>query len=151
MERSSTKSASSLTVAPPALRTITRKEAKIMLRNRAVDLYDAARTQRESNVQSFEAQYGRCDRIDHGLLHDLDALMLRFSAIHARQQRTTHGEPKISKYVEQLGAMRGSLSAHLATIQALELFARVEKSDYLGYGGGETLGEKGHDESVLVG
>jgi len=135
---------------PPALRTITKREANVILRQRAIERYDAACTQREVNIQSFEAKYGRCDRIDHDLLRDLDTLMLRLSAIHARQQRATYGEPKVSKFVDQLGAMRGSLSAFLATTQALELFARVEKSDYLGYGG-DRVGPKGEDESVLAG
>jgi hypothetical protein len=138
------------TPAPPALRTITRKDANVLLRQRAVERYHEAKTQRESNIQAFEAQYGRCDRIDHGLLRDLDNLMLRFSAIHARQQRATYGEPKVSKYVEQLGAMRGLLSAHLATVQALELFAPVEKREYIGWSGDE-VGPKGEDQSVLVG
>jgi len=138
------------TSAPPALRKITKKEATVLLRQRAIDRYHAAKTQRESNIQAFEAQYGRCDRIDHVLVRDLDNLMLRFSAIHARQQRTTHGEPKISKYVDQLAAMRGSLSAYMATIQALELFAPVEKREYIGWSGDE-VGPKGEDQSVLAG
>jgi hypothetical protein len=87
---------STTTLTQPALRSITRKEANVLLRQRAVERFHEARTQRESNIQAFEAQYGRCDRIDHGLLRELDNLMLRFSAIHARQQRATHGEPKIS-------------------------------------------------------
>jgi hypothetical protein len=134
----------------PALRTITRKEANLLLRQRAVERYHEARTQRESNIQAFEAQYGRCDRIDHGLLRELDNLMLRFSAIHARQQRATHGEPKISKYVDQLAAMRGSLSAYIATLQALELFAPVEKREYIGWSSDE-VGPKGEEQSVLAG
>jgi hypothetical protein len=135
---------------PPALRTITRKEANVLLRQRAVERFHEARTQRESNIQAFEAQYGRCDRIDQGLLRELDSLMLRFSAIHARQQRTTHGEPKISKYVDQLGAMRGSLSSYIATLQALELFAPVEKCEYIGWSG-DDVGPKGEDQSALAG
>jgi hypothetical protein len=141
---------STTTLTQPALRSITRKEANVLLRQRAVERFHEARTQRESNIQAFEAQYGRCDRIDHGLLRELDNLMLRFSAIHARQQRATHGEPKISKYVDQLAAMRGSLSAYIATLQALELFAPVEKRDYIGWSGDE-VGPKGEDQSVLAG
>jgi hypothetical protein len=139
-----------LTPTPPALRTITRREADVLLRQRAVERYHEARTQRESNIQAFEAQYGRCDRIDQGLLRELDNLMLRFSAIHARQQRATHGEPKISKFVDQLAAMRGSLGAYIATVQALELFAPVEKREYIGWSGDE-VGPKGEDHSVLAG
>ena len=148
MKQSSTNVVSTLAT-QPALRTITRKEANVLLRQRAIERYHEARTQRESNIQVFEAQYGRCDRIDHGLLRDLDTLMLRLSAIHARQQRTTHGEPKVSKFVEQLGGMRGSLSAHLATVQALELFAPVEKREYIGWSG-DDVGPKGEDDSVLA-
>ena len=142
--------AESMLATPPALRTITRKEANVLLRQRAVDRYHEAKTQRESNIRAFEAQYGRCDRIDQGLLRELDSLMLRFSAIHARQQRTTHGEPKISKYVDQLGAMRGSLSSYIATLQALELFAPVEKREYIGWSN-DDVGPKGEDDSVLAG
>jgi hypothetical protein len=78
--------AESMLATPPALRTITRREANVLLRQRAVDRYHEAKTQRESNIQVFEAKYGRCDRINHGLLRDLDTLMLRLSAIHARQR-----------------------------------------------------------------
>lgn len=150
MEKQATNTLSTGVTAPPAVRTITQREANQMLRARAIERYDMAQTQRAQNIHAFESQFGRCDRIDQGLLRDLDSLMSRFAAIHARQQRTTHGEPKVSKYVEQLGTMRGSLSAHLATVQALELFAPVEKAEYLGWGG-KDVGPKGHDESVLAG
>jgi len=44
----------------------------------------------------------------------------------------------------------GSVSAHLATERALELFASVQQADYVGWKGG-VIGPKGHDESVLAG
>jgi hypothetical protein len=43
-----------------------------------------------------------------------------------------------------------SVASFLATERALELFAPVEQSDYVGWNGG-ALGPKGHDESLLAG
>ncbi len=44
----------------------------------------------------------------------------------------------------------GSISAHLATERALELFAPVQQADYVGWNGG-AIGPKGHDDSALAG
>jgi hypothetical protein len=134
---------------PPANRTITRSQANEMLRVRAGDLYHQARATREENIRAWEGEHGRCDRIDQSLLRDVERLQARFAAVAARQARSSYGEPKVSKYVEQLGTMMGSLSAHLATERAMELFAPVDESTYLGYG--NKIGEKGLDESVLAG
>jgi hypothetical protein len=135
----------------PALRTITRSEAKKLCLGRAIECYNEAQAVRNANIRTFEAEHGRCDRIDASLLHELQRLQLRFAAIAARQQRShSYGEPKVSKYVEQLGVMLGSVSAHLATDRALELFAPVNKAEYVGWDGKEA-GDKGHDESVLEG
>jgi len=46
--------------------------------------------------------------------------------------------------------MIGSISAHLATERALELFAPVQQADYVGWNGG-AIGPKGHDDSALAG
>ncbi len=133
-----------------ALPHITRSQAQQMLVARATALYDRARTEQANGIGDFECQYGRCDRIDNALLQDLQSMQMRFAAIAARQRRGTYGEPKVSKYVEQIGVMIGSLSAHLATDRAMELFAPIDKRDYLGWNRNE-IGEKGRDESVLAG
>jgi hypothetical protein len=135
----------------PALRTITRVQAQKLRLGRAIERYNDAKAAREEHIRTFEAEHGRCDRIDASLLHELQRLQLRFAAIAARQQSArSYGEPKVSKYVEQLGVMLGSVSAHLATDRAVELFAPVEKVDYVGWDGKE-VGAKGDDESVLDG
>lgn len=137
--------------APPA-RQITRSQANAMLKERALELYHEARTQREEQIRAFESEYGRVDRIDHTVLADLQRIQARLAAINARQQRSssTNGEPKVSKQVEMLGQLVGSISAYLATERALELFAPIQQSDYVGWNNGG-VGPKGHDESVLVG
>ena len=87
------------------------------------------------------------------MLADLQRIQARLAAIAARQQRATAtgGEPKVAKFVEQVGTMIvGSISAHLATERALELFAPVQQADYVGWNGG-AVGPKGHDDSVLAG
>lgn len=133
-----------------ALVTITRSEANRMLKHRAQELYHEARAQRDERIRQFEIEYGPADRIDHTLLKDLQHLQVRFAAIAARQYKFGHdSEPKVSKFTRQLGEIIGELSAHLATEQALELFARVEECDYLGVG--TTIGGKGLDESILGG
>lgn len=137
------------TVEPPALPTISRSEANKMLKQRAQDLFHEARSQREERIREFEAEYGRADRIDHGLLRDLQHLQARFAAIAARQFKFgNENEPKVSKFTKQLGDIIGELSSHLATERALELFAPVEERDYIGIG---SIGRKGLDESVLAG
>jgi len=137
--------------APPA-RQITRSQANAMLKERALELYHEARTQREEQIRVFESEYGRVDRIDHTVLADLQRIQARLAAISARQQRasSTNGEPKVSKQVEMLGQLVGSISAYLATERALELFAPIQQSDYVGWNNGG-VGAKGHDESVLAG
>jgi len=62
--------------APPVLQ-ITRAEANARIKARALELYHAARTQRDEHIRAFEAEYGRADRIDHTVLAGL------FSRIHA--------------------------------------------------------------------
>jgi len=137
--------------APPA-RQITRAAANALLKSRALELYHEARTTREEHIRAFESEYGRIDRIDHTILSDLQRIQVRLAAIAARQQRasTTTGEPKISKHVEVIGQLVGSISGYLATERALELFAPVQQSDYVGWNG-SAIGPKGHDESVLAG
>ena len=140
-----------IAAAPPA-RQITRAEANALLKSRALELYHEARTQREEQIRVFESEYGRVDRIDHTILADLQRIQARLAAIAARQQRSssTHGEPKVSKQVEMLGQLVGSISAYLATERALELFTPIQQSDYVGWNNGG-IGPKGHDESVLAG
>ncbi len=74
---------------------------------RALELYHAARTQRDERIRAFEAEYGRADRIDHSVLADLQRIQARLAAIAARQQRAnaTGGEPKVAKFVDQIGTM----------------------------------------------
>ncbi len=95
-----------VTNASPALQ-ITRAEANARIKVRALELYHAARTEREERIIAFEAEYGRADRIDHTVLADLQRIQARLAAIAARQQRAnaTGGEPKVTRYVEQLGTM----------------------------------------------
>lgn len=133
----------------PSLPTLTRSEANRMLKERAQELFHQARAKREEGIRQFEADFGRSDRIDAGLLKDLQNLQVRFAAISARQMRYGYGEPKVSKFTKQLGDIIGELSAHLATERAIELFAPVEERDYLGISG--SLGRKGLDESILTG
>ncbi len=91
--------------APPALQ-ITRAEANARIKARALELYHAARAQREEHIHAFEAEYGRADRIDHTVLADLQRIQARLAAIAARQQRAnaTGGEPKVGKFVDQIGS-----------------------------------------------
>lgn len=137
--------------ATPA-RQITRAQANELVKARALELYHEARTHREEQILAFESEYGRVDRIDHTILADLQRIQARLAAISARQQRTSvaSSEPKVSKHVEILGQLVGSISAYLATERALELFAPVQQSDYVGWNGG-SVGPKGQDESVLTG
>lgn len=136
----------------PAVRQITRSEANDILKTRALELYHQARTHREEQIRAFEGEYGRVDRIDHSILTDLQRIQARLAAVAARQQRTNagSGEPKVSRHVEMIGQLVGSISGYLATERALELFAPIQQSDYVGWNGG-ALGPKGHDESVLTG
>ena len=137
--------------APPA-RQITRSQANAMLKSRALELYHEARTRCEEQIRVFEAEYGRVDRLDHTILADLQRIQARLAAIAARQQRgsSTSGEPKVTKQVEMLGQLLGSVAGFLATERALELFSPVQQSDYVGWNGG-ALGPKGRDESLLAG
>jgi hypothetical protein len=142
-------SAALATVAPPALPSISRSEANQRLRLRAQELYHEARSERDERIRQFETEYGRADRIDHALLHDLQRLQARFAAIAARQFKySTENEPKVSKFTKQLGDIIGELSSHLATERALELFAPVLERDYVGVGG--AIGRKGLDQSILA-
>jgi len=92
--------------APPALQ-VTRAEANARIKARALELYHDARTQRDERIQAFEAEFGRADRIDHTVLADLQRIQARLAAIAARQQRAnaTGGEPKVAKFVDQIGTM----------------------------------------------
>lgn len=136
--------------AAPALPTITRTDANRLLKERAQELFHEARAEREERIRQFEGEFGRADRIDTTLLRDLQNLQVRFAAIAARQHKYgANSEPTVSKYAKQLGDIIGTLSAHLATERALELFAPVEEREYLGFGG--TIGRKGLDESILGG
>jgi hypothetical protein len=130
---------------------VTRSRANAMLKTRALELYHEARARREDEIHAFESEYGRIDRIDHTILADLQRIQARLAAISARQQRasSTNGEPKVSKQVEMLGQLVGSISAYLATERALELFAPIQQADYVGWNGG--VGPKGQDDSVLAG
>jgi len=94
------------TTPPPALH-ITRSEANARTKARALELYHVARTQRDERIRAFEAEYGRADRIDHSVLADLQRIQARLAAIAARQQRAnaTGGEPKVAKFVDQIGTM----------------------------------------------
>jgi hypothetical protein len=140
-----------VSTAPPALQ-ITRAQANARIKARALELYQDARTQRDERIRTFEAEYGRADRIDHSVLADLQRIQARLAAIAARQQRAnaTGGEPKVAKFVEQVGTMIGAVSAHLATERALELFAPVQQADYVGWNG-SGVGPKGQDDALLAG
>jgi len=136
--------------APPALQ-VTRAEANARIKARALELYHEARTQRDERIRAFEAEYGRADRIDNSVLADLQRTQARLAAIAARQQRAnaTGGEPKVAKFVDQIGTMIGAVSAHLATERALELFAPVQQADYVGWNG-SGVGPKGQDDAVCL-
>jgi hypothetical protein len=132
-----------------ALPTITRSQSTQILKARAAELYQEARAAQQAGIARFESEYGRADRIDHSLLADLQKLQMRFAAIAARQHR--HGyaqEPKVNKFVDALGDVIGKVTVHLATENALELFAPINEQDYLGYAG--RVGPKGYDETVLA-
>jgi len=134
----------------PALPAITRADANRLLKERAQELFHEARAQHEERIRQFEGEFGRADRIDNTLLRDLQNLQVRFAAIAARQHKYgSNSEPTVSKYAKQIGDIIGTLSAHLATERALELFAPVEEREYVGFGG--TIGRKGLDESILGG
>ena len=90
------------------------------------------------------------DRIDATLLNELQKLQVRLAAIAARQTRNGAGEPKVAKYVEHVGVLIGSISAHLATERAQELFGRVDEHDYIRWHG-KGVGTKGHDPALLEG
>ena len=113
---------------PPALPTMSRSDANKLLKQRAQDLYHEARAEREERFRQFEAEFGRADRIDHTLLRDLPRLQTRFAAIAARQFKYAgdDDEPKVSKFIKQLGKIIGELGSRLATEHAFELFAPVE-------------------------
>ena len=136
-----------------ALPTITRAKAQELLHARAVELYQDAKSRQQDGIARFESEYGRADRIDSTLLRELQHLQMRFAAIAARQLRSAYGqEPKVSKFVKSLGEIIGDVTVHLATDNALELFAQIDEQDYLGYSHGNgSLGRKGYDASVLEG
>ncbi len=136
-----------------ALPTISRAKAQELLKERAVELFHDARARQQEGIQRFEAEYGRADRIDATLLRELQHLQMRFAAIAARQQRASYNqEPKVNKFVKQLGEIIGDVSVHLATDNALELFAPIDEHDFIGYGrDSAALGRKGYDPSVLEG
>jgi len=140
-----------ITTAPSALQ-ITRANANARIKTRALELYHEARTQRDERIRAFEAEYGRADRIDNSVLADLQRTQARLAAIAARQQRAnaTGVEPKVAKFVDQIGTMIGAVSAHLATERALELFAPVQQADYVGWNG-SGVGPKGQDDTLLAG
>ena len=130
---------------------ITRTQANEILMARAIERYHEARNNREAAIRAFEAEYGRADRLDHTILADLQRVQARLAAIAARQQRSAGTpEPKVSKHVESIGQLIGSISAFLATERALELFTPVREADYLGWNG-KGIGPKGRDDSVLEG
>jgi len=133
-----------------ALPTITRGKSNQLLRARATELLQEAKSARQERIRAFEAEHGRTDRIDASLLQDMQRVQVRFAAIAARQQRHGQGqEPKANKLVDQLGEIVGRVTAFLATETALELFSPIDESEYLGYGG--KIGSKGYDASVLEG
>jgi len=82
-------------------------EANDLLKARALELYHAPRTERDEHIRALEAEYGRADRIDNTVLADLQRVQARLAAIAAGQQRATAtgGEPKVAKFVEQVGTM----------------------------------------------
>jgi hypothetical protein len=134
-----------------ALPQITRAQANEILKARAVELYQEARSAQQRQQHAFEAEHGRADRIDAPLLAELQHLQLRFAAIAARQQRQPSAqEPKVNRFVKALGEIIGDVTVALATDRALELFAPIDEHDYLGYGHNGSLGRKGYDESVLA-
>src|SRR5664280_2306758 len=150
-QRSRSNTAATTTVESTALALpqITRARANEILKARAVELYHQARSAQQHEQRAFEDQVGRADRIDAALLAELQHLQMRFAAIAARQQRQPSGqEPKVNRFVKALGEILGDVTIALATDKALELFAPVDKHEYLGFAG--SLGSKGYDESVLA-
>ncbi len=135
--------------AAPIAKTITRAAANELLKARAIERMHEDRAKREREIADFEHVHGRTDRIDQALLADLQRLQFRFAAIAARQRSNTHNEPKVNRFVEQLGTVLGAVSAWLATERTLELFAPVNERDYVGFNGG--VAAKGYDASVLDG
>ena len=132
-----------------ALPTITRAQANELIKTRAVELFHLAKAKQQEGIGRFEAEYGRADRIDPSLLKELQHLQMRFAGIGARQQRQGYiQEPKVNKFVKALGEIIGDVTVHLATENALELFAPVDERDYIGYSG--TVGSKGYDDSLLT-
>ncbi len=107
--KAKTNGSTSLATIPdaPLARQMTRAKANELLKARALELYHAARSKRDDHIRAFEAEYGRADRIDHTVLADLQRIQARLAAIAARQQRATAsgGEPKVTKFVEQIGTM----------------------------------------------
>jgi hypothetical protein len=139
-----------VSTAPLGEKTITRAQANEMLKARALEKFHEDRARREAGIRDFEAEFGRSDRIDTTLLNDLQKLQVRLAAVAARQTRNGAGEPKVAKYVEQIGVLIGAISAHLATERAQELFARIDEHDYIGWQG-KGVGPKGHDPALLEG
>ena len=139
-----------VSAAPLGEKTITRAQANEMLKARALEKFHEDRARREAGIRDFEAEFGRSDRIDAMLLNDLQKLQVRLAAVAARQTRSGAGEPKVAKYVEQIGVLIGAISAHLATERAQELFARIDEHDYVGWNG-KGVGPKGHDPALLEG
>ena len=150
--KSNGSTALAMVASAPSAQQITRSDANSRIKARALELYHEARTQRDERIRAFEAEYGRADRIDNSVLADLQRIQARLAAIAARQQRAnaTGGEPKVAKFVDQIGTMIGAISAHLAMERALELFAPVQQADYVGWNG-SGVGAKGQDDALLVG
>ena len=132
-----------------ALPTITRAQANDLIKKRAVELYQNAKSEQQESIRQFESEFGRADRIDGSLLKELQHLQMRFAGIGARQQRAGYNqEPKVNKFVKALGEIIGEVTIHLATDRALELFGQIDERDYVGYSG--AVGRKGYDETVLA-
>ncbi len=64
--KAKTNGSTSLATIPDALlaRQMTRAQANDLLKARALELYHAARAERDEHIRAFEAEYGRADRID---------------------------------------------------------------------------------------
>ncbi len=86
--KAKTNGSTSLATIPdaPLARQTTRAKANELLKARALELYHAARSERDEHIRAFEAEYGRADRLDHTALANLQRIRAWLAAIAARQQ-----------------------------------------------------------------
>ena len=117
-----------------------RDDAFKLARAKAVDEYNARRTQQQHDQQHFASQYGRIDKIDRSYADDVKRLLVRTLAI-ARSKATGQGsynptpDAKISKLAATLSDVLASVELHLATDTVQDLFERIDEARFLKPGG----------------